>query len=108
MNIEHKIDDRITKLICVPLIGILFPNITGLIVNSRYSITLLLVQYCYFIFLLYVLWKGNILVILLVKNKMNFDKADYHKYILTIIISTVIYSGLIVAFMLKIWSIFFK
>jgi sensor histidine kinase YesM len=108
MNIEHKIDDRIAKLICVPLIGILFPNITGLIINSRYSIGLLLVQYCYFIFLLYILWKGNILVILVIKNKMNFDKTDYHKYILTILISTIIYSGLLVSCMLKIWVSLFK
>ncbi|MEO6455235.1 MAG: histidine kinase [Ginsengibacter sp.] len=108
MNIAHKVDDRIVKLISVPLIAITFPNISGLIINSRYSIALLLVQYGYFVFLVYALWKGNILVILAIKSKMNLDKIDYHKYIIVIIISTITYAVLLVGGMLKLWTLLFK
>ncbi|MEO6329730.1 MAG: sensor histidine kinase [Ginsengibacter sp.] len=108
MNIAHKINDRIIILISVPLIAIIFPNISGLIINSRYSLILLLLQYCYFIFLVYILWKGNILVILLIKSKLDFDKIEYVRYILAILFSTIIYAVLIVGGMLKIWTILFK
>lgn len=108
MHLEHKIDDRLAKLICVPLIGILFPNITGLIVNSRYSIVLLLLQYCYFIFSVYLIWQGNVSMIVAIKSKMNFDKSDYHKYILAILFSTIACSGFIAACMLKTWTLLLK
>jgi hypothetical protein len=104
MSIAHKINDRLIKLLSIPVIAIGFSNISRLIVNNRYGIYLLLLQYVYFIFLVYVLWQGNILVVLLIKRKMNLDKISYHKYILTIIISTVIYAVFIVGSMLTIWT----
>ena len=108
MTIEHKIDDRIVKLFSVPVIAIGFSNIGGLIINSRYGIYLLLIQYCYFICLVYILWQGNILVVLFIKRKMNLDKINYHKYILAINISTVVYAVLLVGCMLTLWRKLFK
>lgn len=108
MNAEHKIEDIAAKVIAVPLIAILFPNITGLIINGRYSLVLLMVQYGYFIFLVYVIWKGNVSVIVTIKNKMNFEKSNYHKYIFAILFSTIAYSGLTAALMLKLWTVLFK
>ena len=108
MSISHKIDDRLVKFLSVPVIAIIFSNVGGLIVNSRYSFYLLLVQYCYFVCLVYILWQGNIWVVLLVKRKMNLEKISYHKYILAIVISTFIYAVLIVGCMLTIWTKLFK
>ena len=108
MNKGHGIDDRVTKLIFIPLIGLLFPNITRLIINSRYTLPLLLLQYCYFIFLVYIIWKGNVWVILLIKKKLNFDKIDYNKYVLTIISSTIIYSGIIAGCLLTVWTMLYE
>ncbi|MEP6596268.1 MAG: histidine kinase [Ginsengibacter sp.] len=108
MTIAHKIDDKAVKLFSVPVIAIFFSNIGGLIINSRYSIYLLLIQYCYFICLVYILWQGNILVVLLVKRKMDLDKVDYPKYIFAILTGTIIYAVAIVGCMLIIWTELFK
>lgn len=108
MSLEHKIDDKIIKLISVPLIAVLFSNAGGLIANSRYTTSLLLVQYCYFIFLVYVLWQGNISVVLMVKSRINLEKINYHIYILAILIFTIIYAILIIGFLLKVWTLLFK
>jgi sensor histidine kinase YesM len=108
MNKEHGIDDRLAKLISIPLIAIVFPNVTGIIINSDYSFPLLLANYCYFIFLVYIIWQGNGAVILFLKKKINFDKDDYHKYVLVILLATILYSGLATTCLLVIWTKIFK
>ena len=108
MSKEHGINDKLVMLIGIPLIAIIFPNATGLIINSRYSLPLLFVQYGYFIFTVYLIWRGNILVILYVKKKIDFDNSDYHKYVLAILISTIVYSGIVAGCLLMLWTIFFE
>jgi len=108
MSIEHKIDDGAIKLFSIPVIAIVFSNIGGLIINSRYNIYLLLIQYCYFICLVYILWQGNIWVVLFIKRKLDLDKKNYDKYILAVIISTIVYAIFFVGCMLVIWTKLFK
>ena len=105
-SIAHKINDQRALFISVPLIAILFPNISGLIVNSRYTIALLLVQYCYFIFLVYILWKGNIYIIIFLKNRMDADKKSFFQYMLLILFATAIYASIIAGIMIKAWTLF--
>jgi LytS/YehU family sensor histidine kinase len=58
--------------------------------------------------MVYIIWKGNFWVVVFVKTKMNFDKSDYHKYVLAILISTILYAGITAGVMLKIWTMLFK
>lgn len=104
MTIAHKVDDDALKLLSVPVIAIVFSNIGGLISNSRYSTPLLLLQYGYFMCLVYLLWEGNILLVLFIKGKMDLDKVNYHKYIFIILVSTIIYALLTVGCLLMIWT----
>ena len=105
-SIAHKIKDQKALLISVPVIAILFPNLTGLIINSRYTITGLLVQYCYFIFLVYVLWKGNIYTIIFLKKKTDADKKNFFEYMLLILSATALYAAIIAGVMIKAWTVF--
>ena len=104
MNKEHGINDGFVMLIGIPLIAIIFPNVTGLIINNRYNLPILFLQYGYFIFMVYLIWRGNILVVLYVKRKMDFDNSDYHKYVLAILISTIVYSGAVAGGLLILWT----
>ncbi|HEV3250244.1 MAG TPA: hypothetical protein VGZ71_04790, partial [Puia sp.] len=48
MNSEESLRDRTVKLIGIPLLGIIIPNIAGLITNTLYTFTELLLCYAYF------------------------------------------------------------
>jgi len=104
-SIAHQIDDQKALLISVPVIAILFPNITGLIVNSRYTASLLFFQYCYFILLVFILWKGNIYTIVFLKTKVDADKKNYWQYLLLILFATLIYAAITAGAMIKLWTL---
>lgn len=108
MNIHHKVDDRLAKALSIPCIGIVLPNLTGLIVNSRYGTPFLFVQYSYFILLVYLLWEGNILFIVMIKNRVNFDKIPYRNYVFVIIICNLIYAGVVAGCLFTLWTVLFQ
>ena len=104
-SIAHKINDQKALLISVPVIALLFPNITGLIVNSRYTAPMLFIQYCYFSFLVFILWKGNIYTIIFLKTKIDIDKKSYWQYLLLILFATLIYAAITAGVMIKFWTL---
>jgi sensor histidine kinase YesM len=108
MNIEHRINDKLVKFFSVPLIAICFPNITNFIINSRYTLPLLLMQYCCFIVVVYIIWEGNIRIVMMIKTKMNIDNISYHRYLLAILCATFMYTGFTAVCLLKIWTLLFK
>lgn len=108
MDKRHKVDDKIVQLVSIPIVAIVFSNVSGLIVNSRYSIPLLIVQYCYFSFLVFLLWQGNIWLILFIKKIINLDKLSYSKYIVAVVVPTFIYAAIIVGVLVNIWTFLFE
>src|SRR6202042_2424680 len=52
----RHLKDRAAKALCVPMLGIAIPNLTGLIHNGRYSMAGIFASYLYFIFIALVVW----------------------------------------------------
>ena len=104
MNREDVLRDRTVKLIGIPLLGILIPNIAGLITNTNYTFTGLLLCYAYFIFISLCVWQGNVWLMYFIKRKYQFPNNHYYKIILFLFCSNVIYSGTLAATLLYIWK----
>lgn len=105
MRIAHRINDHYALLFSVPVIAFLFPNITGLIVNSRYTTSLLLAQYSYFMLLVFLIWKGSTMIIIFLKTKIDLDKKKFSYYILLIFACTFVYTAFIAGVMIKVWTL---
>jgi sensor histidine kinase YesM len=103
---EELLNDRAIKFFGVPLLGIVIPNITGLIANNRYSFLELIACYTYFIVVAFVIWQGNVWLMYSVRKKF---KARYHKYykIIGILFSVnVLFSGVCSILLLNGWKLF--
>jgi LytS/YehU family sensor histidine kinase len=106
MNREEILRDRSIKLFGIPLLGILIPNITGLISNTRYSFPGLLLHYAYFILVSGVVWQGNVWLMYRVREKFDWRTNPYYKIILSLFFTNVLYSGLVSAVLLSVWKAF--
>src|SRR6516165_2724494 len=105
MNRE-LIHDRTVKLLVVPVLGIVLPNITGLITNNRYSFTELLLCYAYFILISLTVWQGNVWIMYFIRKKYEWRYNQYYKIILSLFLANVVYSGSISALLLNLWVAF--
>jgi sensor histidine kinase YesM len=108
MDREDVLRDRTVKLIGIPILGILIPNIAGLITNSLYSPLNLLLCYAYFIFISSCVWLGNVWLMNFIKKKYQFRYNHYHKIVLSLFCTNVLYSGSLAASLLYLWKLFSK
>jgi len=106
MNREEYIQDRIVKLIVVPILGIVIPNITGLISNERYTFLELIICYAYFILTALSVWQGNVWIMYFIRKKYEWRYNQYYKIILSLFLANVVYSGSISALLLNLWVAF--
>jgi sensor histidine kinase YesM len=104
MNSAKPLNDRAVKLFCTPVLGILIPNITGLISNNKYRAAELFASYLYFIFIALVVWQGNVWLMYFIKKKSEWQYNNYYKIILSLFFSNIIYSGIVSALMLYLWK----
>jgi sensor histidine kinase YesM len=106
MNREENLRDRTVKLIGIPLLGIIIPNIAGLITNTLYTFTELLLCYAYFILISWVVWQGNVWLMYFIREKYEWRRHQYYKIILSLFFANVVYSGILSALMLNLWKMF--
>ncbi|PWT76892.1 MAG: histidine kinase [Bacteroidetes bacterium] len=108
MTKEEIKDDRVVKLIGTPILGILIPNITGLITNGRYTVPQLLLSYMYFIAVAWIVWQGNVRLVYFIRQKYEWRYKQYYKNILLLFLANVVYSGFVSLVLLRIWKGFSK
>ncbi|MGN6615554.1 MAG: sensor histidine kinase [Ilyomonas sp.] len=106
MQKKSLINDTVAKVIFIPLIGLLYPNVFGFINNSS-SPHDLLIQYTYFIFVSFVVWFSNAKVIEVLKQRTNLDNTTWLKYITIISAASVISSGVVSFSLLKLWPVIY-
>jgi sensor histidine kinase YesM len=106
MNREEILRDRTVKMIGIPLLGILIPNIAGLITNTDYSLGGLLISYLYFVFISFMVWQGNVWLMYFIKNRYDWRTSQYPRIILLFFFSNVVYSGVLSAILLYVWRRF--
>ena len=88
------------------LMGIIFPNFTGLITNANYSAGELFVQYSFFIATAFVIWYGNIFILNSVRKKIQWRNNQYYKIILSLVFLNIAFSGIVSFLLLLIWKYF--
>jgi sensor histidine kinase YesM len=103
---EQVVNDRTVKLIGIPLLGILIPNITGLITNAGYSGVELTLCYFYFIFVAWAVWQGNVWLMNFIRKRFGGPFKQYHKIILSLFFANIVYSGLLSGSLLLLWKVF--
>ena len=54
-----QVSDLWPRLLLTPVIGVVLPNLSGLIDNSRHTLFGLAISYLYFTFVAFVVWEGN-------------------------------------------------
>jgi len=108
MNSAAPLNDKTVKLFCTPLLGIVIPNITGLIANHNYQIGELLASYLYFIFIAFLVWEGNVRLMYFIKKKFEWQYNQYYKIIISLFFANIVYSGLLSASLLYFWRIYSK
>jgi sensor histidine kinase YesM len=108
MNITRPLNDRTVKLLCIPAMGILIPNVTGLIANRKYNFAELVVSYVYFIFIAFIVWEGNVRLMYFIKKKFAWQNGQYYKIIASLFFANIVYSGLVSASMLYLWKQYSK
>jgi sensor histidine kinase YesM len=108
MTNENTLNDRAIKLFGVPLLGIIIPNITGLITNNRYSFAELLACYTYFILVSFIIWQGNVWLMYYVRKKFKSRYNKYFKIISILFGANIVYSGASSILLLNGWKLLSK
>jgi len=108
MNREEIVQDRTVKLIGAPLLGLIIPNISGLITNSLYTPVELFICYLYFILIAFIIWQGNVWLMYFIRKKYEWRYNLYYKIILFLFLTNIVYSGLLSGLLLNIWKAFSK
>jgi two-component system, LytTR family, sensor kinase len=108
MSHTRKINDSIIKLMGIPLLGIIIPNISGLITNSLYSAAGLFLCYAGFIIISLIIWQGNLLLMHSVREKLEWKYISYYKSTIVLFFTNLIFSGSISFPLLYIWKKFSK
>lgn len=91
------------KLAAIPLLGILIPNLTGIVTHSKYTTGEIAGSYIFFILIAWVVWEGNVKLMKVVKRKYKWGHRNYYKTILAFFISNVLYSGAASVLLLTLW-----
>ena len=106
MTNENALDDRTIKLIGIPALGLLIPNLSGLITNRLYSFPELLACYAYFIFIALLIWQGNVWFMYFIRKKYTWSYKQYYKIVISLFLINIVYSGLLSGLLLNVWTMF--
>jgi sensor histidine kinase YesM len=106
MTNENTLDDRTIKLIGIPILGLLVPNLSGLITNRLYSYPELLACYAYFILIALLIWQGNVWFMYFIRKKYTWSYRQYHKIVISLFLVNIVYSGTLSMLLLHLWKMF--
>src|ERR1700748_2329385 len=103
MDKQRALNDKLVRLIGIPVLGCLIPNLSGLITNRLYSYTGLAASYTCFIAIAFVVWEGNLQLMHFIREKYTWTKRPYYKIIASLFFTNIIYSGLSSTLLLRLW-----
>jgi sensor histidine kinase YesM len=103
MNKQLVLNDRIVKLIGIPALGLVVPNLTSLIDNHLYTLSELAASYLYFIVVAFLVWEGNVRLMYYIRARIPWSKRSYYRVIIALFFSNIVYSGILSAAFLRLW-----
>jgi sensor histidine kinase YesM len=105
MNRPQVLDDRIVKLIGIPALGLLVPNLTGLIDNRLYPFAELTAAYLFFIVVAFLVWEGNVRLLYFIRAMIPWSKRTYYRIIIALFLANIVYSGILATALLRLWMV---
>lgn len=102
MNSSNKLNDKKTRLVFIPLFGIIIPNVTGIFEYLTVSDGLYWFGYLYFIFLSFLVWQGNRLFLIEQRKHFDWFRQPFRK-VGILLFANVFYTGPTSVFMLAGW-----
>ncbi|MES2775521.1 MAG: sensor histidine kinase [Bacteroidota bacterium] len=87
--------DQFLLYIVVPALGIGIPNVMQLITNNLYRPTALAGHYVFFIFVSFLVWKGNVFWLRNIRSKFIDKRWNYRDTVVSYFLVNVVYSGLV-------------
>jgi sensor histidine kinase YesM len=108
MSKQISANDRAVKTIGVPLVGIIIPNLTGLISNTMYGPAELLLSYLFFILVSFIVWQGNVSLMYFIRHRYYWQHKKYYKNIIALFFTNIVYSGTVASLLLNVWVMFAK
>lgn len=106
MYTEQALNDKLVKSIGIPVLGILIPNMTGLITNDLYSLPELFGSYCLFTGITWSVWQGNVQGRNYFRKKYNWVDRKYYQIIVSLFLINIVYSGALSALLMYVWKMF--
>ena len=94
------------KLIAIPVLAVSIVNATRIITNNRYGFLQLVLAYTYFIALAWVIWEGNVQLLILLKKNLKLPSKDYYKTVLALYGFIILYTSFIATSGLILWFTF--
>jgi sensor histidine kinase YesM len=99
-------NDWIVMSIGIPALGLAIPNLSGLISNNLYTYPELAASYAFFILIAFMVWRGNVLLMNLIRKKYEWSFDSYHQVIILLFLTDIVYSGTVSTIMLYAWKSF--
>jgi sensor histidine kinase YesM len=106
MTNEQALNDGMIKLVGVPALGILIPNLSGLITNHLYTYPELIACYLSFIFVALLVWLGNVRLMYFIRKQYTWTKRRYYHIIISLFLGNIVYSGAVSSLLLNLWKTF--
>lgn len=91
------VDDTLARLVVTPLVGIVVPNLSGLIDNSAHSIPALVLSYLWFVVVAFLTWEGNLRLYLRFQDRTAWLTQPWHRVRLLVglvLLFTIPFTGL--------------
>src|SRR3954452_21149476 len=103
---ENKLftSDKPVKLIGIPILGLLIPNAFGLIDHAHSLPFQLVLNYLYSIGVSFIVWEGNVRLMIFLKNKMKITNKHYYKSIAAFLTGVAIYTFLSCTLCYMLWG----
>jgi len=108
MDNKNAFDDRMIKLIGIPVLGLFIPNVSGLITNRLYNYFELLASYAFFTLVSFLVWQGNVWLMHFIRRKYTWSFRHYYKIIISLFLVNIVYSGAISVLLLHTWKLYSK
>jgi sensor histidine kinase YesM len=100
--------DQLHSWLIVPALGIILPNLTGLIKPAQFDSGSLMAHYALFIVVALIIYKGNMFFLHSIKVRFNGSSMPYRKIVGIYFMVNIVYSSVISLASLSMWSRFFN
>jgi len=101
-----KVNDFFGKLLGIPLLGAVIPNVSGLINNSNYNFHDQVINYLWFTLTSFSIWIGNVGIHKIIRERTA-GRTPVQRTIIMFLLN-IIYSSLVAFTILKLWVVLFS